>query len=424
MDWDGQHPTRLTETPMLDEFAPNWSLDGRHIVYQDNAYGGIYVMDVETQSAVEISHDIPGHLSSPSWSPDGRKIAVTSTTTGSFWDIWVMDADGSNATNLTRSETRSENFPSWSPDGKKIVYSSEERDFVKDIHVMNADGTGDLNLTNDPADDTYPTWSPDGSLIAFVSDRARGLPLADLFVMDPNGGDIRQVTQSVWDVASPEWSPDSKSIVYAERRIDFDLFSVSLPLGETSRLTGSLAQDISASWQAIPEANPGERRAGLTVTPSRGVAGTMVTLHGRDCGEPGETVAIRFEGAPADVWGEQHPGEVTIDAQREFRVTYPIPEAMKWWMRPLDALLAGEYHFVVDPTGCEAQFTVEADSNWTDPNVYNPAPYIPQGSAGEMPVGGGPPGEGGGPAVITLGAGVVLLSLALFGAAFRRQSQC
>jgi len=60
--------------------------------------------------------------------------------------------------------------PSWSPDGKKIAFDSY-RDGNGEIYVMNADGSGQINLTNNPADDGITSWSPDGKMIAFVSGR-------------------------------------------------------------------------------------------------------------------------------------------------------------------------------------------------------------------------------------------------------------
>ena len=49
--------------------------------------------------------------------------------------------------------------PTWSPDGKKIAFSSV-RDTNFEICVMNSDGSEQRNLTNNPAYDFFPSWSP------------------------------------------------------------------------------------------------------------------------------------------------------------------------------------------------------------------------------------------------------------------------
>ena len=49
--------------------------------------------------------------------------------------------------------------PSWSPDGGRIAFDSL-RDGNGEIYVMNADGSGQTRLTDNPASDGSPSWSP------------------------------------------------------------------------------------------------------------------------------------------------------------------------------------------------------------------------------------------------------------------------
>ena len=70
--------------------------------------------------------------------------------------------------------------PSWSPDGTKIAFNSD-RDGYEEIYVMNADGTNQTNISNNNSYDYSPFWSPDGSKIVFVSDRDGNF---EIYVMD------------------------------------------------------------------------------------------------------------------------------------------------------------------------------------------------------------------------------------------------
>ena len=88
-----------------------------------------------------------------------------------------MNADGTSRTRLTENDVW-DGSPSWSPDGSRIAFQHSEylssRDgnsqiYVSQIYVMNADGTGQTNLTNTDTHDIAPSWSPDGSRIAFHS---------------------------------------------------------------------------------------------------------------------------------------------------------------------------------------------------------------------------------------------------------------
>ena len=103
----------------------------------------------------------PDHEWEPTWSPDGERIAFTSSrlpdVAAANSDIYVMDADGKNQRKLTRNPSRNTE-PSWSPDGERIVFVSD-RDGNYEIYVMNADGARQVRRrTKDGSEDTDPTW--------------------------------------------------------------------------------------------------------------------------------------------------------------------------------------------------------------------------------------------------------------------------
>ena len=107
------------------------------------------------------------------WPGADAEIAYVSTQDGNL-QIYTVAADGSGQVNLTNHPARDQD-PSWSPDGSRIAWSSSAGGAHQDIWVMNADGSQRANYTPE-ADTTgaagtgvQPSWSPDGSAIAFAS---------------------------------------------------------------------------------------------------------------------------------------------------------------------------------------------------------------------------------------------------------------
>src|SRR2546427_399494 len=90
------------------------------------------------------------------------KIAFYTNRDGNA-EVYVMNADGTGPANRTNNPA-SDAEPAWSPDGSKVAFSTSRDGSANfEVYVMNADGTGPVNLTNNLApDDGQPAWSPDG----------------------------------------------------------------------------------------------------------------------------------------------------------------------------------------------------------------------------------------------------------------------
>ncbi len=179
----------------------------------------------------------------PDWSPDGKKIAFTSFSTGDGGEIFVMNADGSGQTNLTQNPAQDQ-YPAWSPDGTKIAFSSS-RSGNSEIFVMNADGTG-LTLLATGELNVAPSWSPDGTKIVFHGG-------ADLFVVNSSGGGKINLTNNNIDLVErePAWSPDGSKIIFAGTPNDnpaWDIYIMNAGGGAATKLTNSPEHDYSPAW--------------------------------------------------------------------------------------------------------------------------------------------------------------------------------
>jgi Tol biopolymer transport system component len=151
----------------------SWSPDGSRLVFsgfyetlwpsgEESFLGRIFTINADGTGLQQLTTG--GWDQSPSWSPDGSRIAfVRSGPSGEFHDdIFTMRPDGSDLVRLTVEEQRYFNSVAWSPDGTQLMVTSwvPDRPYSK-ILLMNADGSGATDLSTDPgAEDASPTFVP------------------------------------------------------------------------------------------------------------------------------------------------------------------------------------------------------------------------------------------------------------------------
>jgi len=246
----GGAPTRLTRNVASDS-NPSWSADGKRIAFESNRRGNprryedsdVYVMRADGTGIRQLtfSNAFDGD---PAWSWLNQ-IAFESERTGSS-DVWVIDSDGSDETQLTKTAAF-DGDPAWSPEGSRIAFTSSRDNGDREIYVMNADGSGQTRLTNTPGFDENPSWSPDGKRIAFDSMRDGNL---EIYVMNADGSKQTRVTNHPALDALPAWSQNSKQIVFVSDRVGKGqrrLF-VANASGTGVRMLSRGALDMSPDW--------------------------------------------------------------------------------------------------------------------------------------------------------------------------------
>jgi TolB protein len=207
---DGSGSRRLTSIPSPDWMG--WSPDGKRLAL--SAAGKqwrIYIVPVSEGTYTRLSDDVIGDAFAPEWSPDGNSIAFHLLDSDGY-HLMMMSSDGSGVRKIVDWRTSLEIFdpglawpPQWSPDGKKIAFASLSSGGDSDIFTINVDGSGLVNLTNSPGQDLDPVWSPDGRSIAFESDREGN---GEIFVMSSDGSkpiNVSNLPQT--DESQPKWRP-------------------------------------------------------------------------------------------------------------------------------------------------------------------------------------------------------------------------
>jgi len=214
------NPDGSDQTWLRRGSSATWSPDGTSIAFHASASGtglpanpypgsatidsDIFIVNVrEFLSGKAAPRNVTNNPAAvdddPDWSPDGRTIIFTSHATSDTHtnavsaEIYAVSVDGAGKPRPLTSNRDEERAPAWSPDGKRILFCcrrGSKPDF--DLCVMNADGTGEVRLTDSPLADLTPSWSPDGRKIVFHRPKGRGLGAWDLWLINQDGtGEVR-----------------------------------------------------------------------------------------------------------------------------------------------------------------------------------------------------------------------------------------
>ena len=251
-------------TEVGQQFSPAISPDGTRIAFVWNGDGthyNVYIKPVSGGAPYRFTNDETPDLH-PSWSPDGRTIALLHQSP-SETDLVLKALDGGAERILRRLQDPLSLWssvnpysgcqsPSWTPDGSQIVLTDSLGSTKGFGLVSISTTTGDERvLTSAPGDDQdcYSRVSPDGRTIAFV--RYLSHWVGDIYTMDSDGSNLKQLTHDSRDVRGLDWSMDGRQIVFASKlRGAYELRSIGAHGGESTPIPSDTA---SAS---DPEVSP------------------------------------------------------------------------------------------------------------------------------------------------------------------------
>ncbi len=265
----------------------------------------------------------------PAPAPDGLRVAFAARG----W-IWLLDLRTGVATRLTRG-AEMDSRPSWSPDGRSVALV-RDNDHETRVVIVDAATGADLRTIDSPAIDLDPVFTPDGSAIVYSSARAGTL---DLWRHDLETGDEVALTNTLGLELRPQPHPDGTRLLYLAKGggLDRVLLSAATPISDipplelmgaaiASMARPALAPDgqrVALNWptesgwelRLLDVDHPGRwvRLAAdrLPLTPAWSPGGDWIYFTEADHDETMRLRRIRPEGGPVEAvpvrswdWGE------------------------------------------------------------------------------------------------------------------------
>ena len=154
---DGSELRRLTNHPGIDT-SPTWSPQGNLLAFVSDRTGSpqVYVVDADGTGLRRLTFE--SHCDRPTWSPAPYNEIAYSSQTGPGHDIKVLDLATNESRQLTFGLGTNES-PSYSPNGRHVAFSSTRGSGTKQIWVIGRDGRGLRRITRE-GNNEMPSWAP------------------------------------------------------------------------------------------------------------------------------------------------------------------------------------------------------------------------------------------------------------------------
>ena len=248
VDFDGENLKQVTNDKTLN-LTPTWSPNGRWLAY--TSYAGnnpdLVMIDNFGEKPKRTLLHLSGLNSAPSWSPvDDRLTLVLSKDDNS--EIYTL-----NNNRTLRRLTRHFNIdtsPTWSPDGKKIAFTSDRSGRgAPQIYIMDAhdgDKAGVQRVSFDSSYNDDPAWSPDGDKIAYTSRVGKRFQIK---IYDLTTKSSAVLTNGRGNHEQPTWSPDGRFIAYRHKEgSNMSTYIQRLDSDKSRQLSIGNSSGASPSW--------------------------------------------------------------------------------------------------------------------------------------------------------------------------------
>ena len=198
----------ITSTPGIMERDPAWSPDGKSIAYFSDA-SGEYALHIAAQDGTSVPKVInlePSFYSSPTWSPDSRKIVFSDKR----YNIWFVDLEKGRPEKLDTSEYSGASRLSWSPDNNWIVYTKPLANAYHAVFVCNLQTRKVSQITDGMSGAGSPQFDRSGKYLYFTASTNLGPTVQGFDMVSYPHNQTRSVYLAVLKKGEPSpFAPES-----------------------------------------------------------------------------------------------------------------------------------------------------------------------------------------------------------------------
>jgi TolB protein len=207
-DGENQRPVLESRFPLM---SPAWSADGQWIAYVsfEGRHSSVYVQRVRTGERSRVSARA-GINGAPSFSPDGKRLALTLGGTGGNPDIYVLDLQSQALQRIT-DDPSIDTEAVWSADGQSLYFTSDRAGGPQIYMVGVKQGAKPRRITFGSTYNARPRLSPDGKQLAMVTLDNGNYRIA---VQDLASGSVQVLSNGRQD-ESPSFAPNGAVLIYS-----------------------------------------------------------------------------------------------------------------------------------------------------------------------------------------------------------------
>lgn len=197
-------------------FNASWGKQGEGVFFTSNrkVFNNIYFLSLSNRKISTIANYRGSNLSAVQ-NPRSNQLALILSTSGNP-EVWLSSSPESKPSRLTRNRSN-ESGPSWSPDGRRLLVTSDSRGKPQIYEVSVSSGNLTRISTNISSHCTEPSWNPQNpNKFAFTAAIAGGFQVCEF---DFSLRKTRILTKGATHGMQPCWANDGRHLYFTERTV-------------------------------------------------------------------------------------------------------------------------------------------------------------------------------------------------------------